>query len=62
MDLPLYVPPREAARLLGISRASLYVLLANGQVTARKYGTRTLVSVESLRAYGETLPAWTPES
>lgn len=43
----------EAARMLSISRASLYRLLSAGEIEAAKSGQKTLVIVESLRAFVE---------
>lgn len=57
---PLFVSPTEAGRLLGISRAAVYRLLASGDLSARKAGRRTLVPVESIRAYAASLPPWEP--
>jgi hypothetical protein len=53
---PLALAPLAAARFLSISKRSLSRLIADGKVVARKEGTRTLVDVESLKAYYATLP------
>jgi excisionase family DNA binding protein len=54
---PIALPPAEAARLIGISKRSLYRLIADGRVVARRDGSRrTLIDVASLRAYFESLP------
>ena len=62
MHDPILVSPREAARLLGVSRSQVYRLLTSGELTAHKLGRRTLIDVESIRTYGASLPAWAPES
>lgn len=59
---PLFVSVREAMRMLACSRAHIYRLLGAGNLTARKMGKRTLIESASIRAYGESLPAWTPDS
>jgi excisionase family DNA binding protein len=53
---PIALPPVAAAAYLGISKRSLYRLIADGLVTARKDGPRTLVDVASLRSYYASLP------
>ena len=53
---PLAVSPAGAASFLGISKRSISRLIADGDVIARKDGPRTLVDVESLRAYYAALP------
>lgn len=48
---PLAVGPAEAARLLGISRTSLYRAIGAGDLKPAKAGRRTLLTVASLQAY-----------
>lgn len=43
--------PTEAAQALGVSRPTVYTLLKRADFPAFKIGTRTLVSVEGLRAW-----------
>lgn len=50
------VPVAEAVRLSGISRSSLYRLLAAGDIKAIKIGRSTLIVAASLRAYLEAAP------
>ncbi|MBS3652565.1 helix-turn-helix domain-containing protein [Pseudaminobacter sp. 19-2017] len=47
----------EAAQMLGIGRSSLYALFREQKLTPRKSGKRTLVLVDELRQYAESLPA-----
>lgn len=47
----------DAVAWSGIGRTSLYLLLAQGKLEARKAGNRTLILAESLRRYVESLPA-----
>jgi hypothetical protein len=53
---PLALSPANAAAFLGKSKRSISRLIADGDVIARKDGPRTLVDVESLRAYYAALP------
>jgi excisionase family DNA binding protein len=53
---PLALAPIAAARFLSLSKRSLSRLIADGKITARKDGARTLVDVESLKAYYANLP------
>ena len=53
---PLALPPQAAAQFLSISKRSLSRLIAAGKIVARKEGSRTLVDIESLKAYYAGLP------
>jgi hypothetical protein len=47
----------EAARdATGLARSRLFVLIASGELEARKAGRRTLIVGDSLRAYVAKLP------
>ena len=48
---PIAVGPAEAAKMLGISRARLYTLLAAGAIPSVKLGKSRLIRVEALHAY-----------
>ena len=48
---PLAVSAPEAARLLGVSKPTVYQLMNRADFPAFKIGTRTLVSVEGLREW-----------
>jgi excisionase family DNA binding protein len=48
---PLAVRPREAARLLGISRSRLYQLLKSGKIPSRKDGAARIIFREDLVTY-----------
>jgi excisionase family DNA binding protein len=54
---PLGVKPREAGRLIGESRNTVYRLLAAGKLHAVKRGTSTLVLMDSIRKHMASLPA-----
>lgn len=46
----------DAARMLGLSRSSLYALFRSDQIVPRKSGKRTLVLVADLQRYLDELP------
>lgn len=48
--------PQDAADALGIGKTRLYELIANGSLSAKKAGSRTLVLTSSMKAYLEGLP------
>ncbi len=48
---PVAVSAVEAGRLLGISRAKVYELLASGQLRSFKIGRSRRVRVEDVRAF-----------
>ncbi len=47
---PIALNVKEAARFIGLSRSRLYELIDEGQVEARKVGSRTLIPTASLHA------------
>ncbi|MGI6854348.1 helix-turn-helix domain-containing protein [Mesorhizobium sp. 1B3] len=57
MTTPIAVGIPEAAAMIGIGRSSLYVLFREKKITPRKSGKRSLVLVEDLRRYVESLPS-----
>jgi hypothetical protein len=46
----------DAGRLTGLGMTKLYELIGQGVLDARKAGSRTLITGESLRAYVASLP------
>lgn len=48
---PVAVSASEAARLLGVSRPTVYKLIGRADFPAFKVGNRTLVSVDGLRRW-----------
>ncbi|MBM6976425.1 helix-turn-helix domain-containing protein [Intestinimonas butyriciproducens] len=48
---PLAVSPAECARLLGVSRPTVYTIINQDGFPSFKLGTRTLISVDGLRAW-----------
>lgn len=55
MPEPLTVSIREAARLTGLSRATIYRYLDDGAFEALKTGRRILIVYASLKAWLEAL-------
>lgn len=50
---PIAVSPTEAARALSVGRTTLYRLISEGKLETTKIGTRTLVTMRSLKALAE---------
>ena len=46
----------DAGRMTGLGNTKLYELIGQGVLDARKAGSRTLITGESLRAYVAGLP------
>jgi excisionase family DNA binding protein len=53
---PLALSPDAAARTLDISKRTIYRLLEQGAITARRCGARTLIEYSSLQAYLASRP------
>ena len=53
---PLAVSIREACRITGLSRSTIYKEIASGRIQAVKASKRTLIPLESLRAWLASLP------
>ena len=49
-------PKEEACAMAGIGRTKIYEAIANGKLTARKCGKRTLILREELRQFLASLP------
>jgi hypothetical protein len=52
----LAAPIPDACRVSGLSRSEIYRRLATGDIRAVKSGARTLILMDSLRAYLTSLP------
>lgn len=46
----------EAAHAIGCGRTRLYELMGEGRLDARSCGGRTLVTMDSLRRFADSLP------
>lgn len=57
---PIAVTIAEAVQITGIGRTSLYKLISIGRLTPRKLGKRTLILVDELDAFVQSLPAGGP--
>lgn len=57
-----YLKMPDAVEYSGLSRTGLYEALKRGDLTARKAGKRTLISVADLDAYLASLPAYRAEA
>jgi hypothetical protein len=54
-EIPMkFLPPREAARLLGMSIIALHRAIAFGDVRVKKFGDTVLVPVADINRYLET--------
>ena len=49
------------AMLAGIAERKLMQLVAEGQLNARKLGSRTVFEVDELRRFAASLPSWEPK-
>jgi hypothetical protein len=47
----------EASAMSGVGRTRLYAEIANGNLQARKFGRRTIVLVNDLKAFLASLPS-----
>lgn len=56
-DEPLLVPIKEAARLLGFSRQTLYRMREDGQIAFRKLRGRTMVPMSEIKRLAAAEPA-----
>jgi excisionase family DNA binding protein len=56
MDKALYTID-ESMTYSGVGKTAIYDALARGMLRARKFGRRTLIEAESLRAFVAALPA-----
>jgi hypothetical protein len=56
---PILCSVPQGCQMLGIGTQGMYDLIGAGLVQAVKRGTRTLLRVESLKAYADKLPAAT---
>jgi excisionase family DNA binding protein len=53
---PLCYSPVEAGKALGIGRSTIFALLARGELTCLKMGTRSLITHAELQRYLASLP------
>jgi excisionase family DNA binding protein len=48
----------QFAELTGVGRTSIYKALRSGLLTARKVGTRTIITAADAKKYFQRLPFW----
>lgn len=53
---PLAYPPKQAAQTIGIGLTALYAEIGAGRIKVRKYGRRTLIAADDLKAWVASLP------
>lgn len=53
---PIAVSIADAVRISGMGRTSLYIAIQRGSLAVKKSGRRTLVPVDSLKAWLANLP------
>ena len=51
-----WVSVRDASVMLGVHRSTIYVLIGEKRLVAKKLGVKTIISVASIRRLPETLP------
>ena len=49
--------PNTAARRVGISRSKIFEAIKEGRLDARKFGRRTVITEDALRAFLAALPS-----
>ena len=54
--------PDEAAFRAGVGRTLIFAEIKNGRLVARKAGARTLITIDALTSWLESLPAREPEA
>lgn len=58
----LAVPVEEAAVMAGVGRTRLYAAISAGELTAKKFGRRTIVEVTALERWIGSLPCVAPRA
>jgi excisionase family DNA binding protein len=53
---PLALSPDDAATLLSVNKRTIYRLIAEKKLIARKSGSRTLVDYQTVKAHYDSLP------
>jgi excisionase family DNA binding protein len=58
---PILLPVLDAARAIGVSRSTLYALIAAGEISTRKIGRKTLIPRDDLTTFAARLARGRPE-
>lgn len=53
---PIAYSPKQAAQFVGIGLTALYAEIGAGRIKMRKFGRRTLIAAEDLKAWLARLP------
>lgn len=61
MSTPLAYTIGEVCAIARMGRTSLYEAIANGELTARKRGRRTIILADDLRRWLDSLPTIIPK-
>lgn len=56
MPEPLAYSPKQAAQTIGIGLTALYLEISAGRIKMKKYGRRTLIAADDLKAWLAALP------
>ena len=59
---PLLLSIPDACRALGIGKSKLYVLIADGALTVRKIGRKTLIPTADIERFAAGLPVTSPKN
>lgn len=54
---PMFVTVEKAAAVLDLTKWTVYELCRDGVIASKRQGRVVLVDIESLRQYGDSLPA-----
>ena len=55
---PLLYRVQDVRRIAAVGHSKLYQLIADGILVARKAGSRTVITAESVKRYVDSLPAF----
>lgn len=53
----LYISPAKAARILGVSRWTVYELVKSGRFPSKRLDNRILIELSPLMTYVDSLPS-----
>lgn len=53
---PIFYRPKQARKLLGIGNTKFWELIKTGKLEARKLGSATVITADSLHEFADTLP------
>jgi excisionase family DNA binding protein len=53
---PINIGLKEACRVTGLGKTSIYALVKNGTLTIRKFGAKTLFDYAEVRDFARSIP------